>query len=157
MRKTYPRTALGLALAAAVMLFAGAAAADHSSGYKAADGLTIYYAVIPAEELRSYPEGSPEAAMLGGIRRGKNAHHLMVAVFEGKSMTRITDAQVTVRLREVGLGWSSKHLEPLTIADALTYCNFFSFDTHALYTIVIEVRRPGFPAVVTAEFEYKRH
>jgi hypothetical protein len=157
MRRNYLRTALGLALAAVVMLFAGAAVADHSSGYKAADGLTIYYAVVPAEELRSYPKGSPEAAMLGGIRRGKDAHHLMVAVFEGKSMERVTDARITVRVREVGLGWSSKHLKPLTIADALTYCNFFAFDTHALYTIVIEVRRPGSSAVVATEFEYRRH
>jgi hypothetical protein len=113
--------------------------------------------VIPAKDLRSYPKGSPEAAMGGGIRKGKNAHHLMVALFEGQSMERITDAQVTVRVREVGLGWASKHLEPLTIADALTYCNFFTFSRHALYTIVIEVRRPGSSAAVTTEFEYRRY
>jgi len=157
MRRNYLRAAFGFALAAAVMLFAGAAAADHSSGYKTADGLMIYYAVIPAEELRSYPKGSPEAAMLGDTRRGKDAHHLMVAVFEGKSMERVTDARVTVRIRETGLGWAKKRLKPMTIADALTYCNFFSFDTHALYTIVIEVRRPESSAVVATEFEYRRH
>ena len=157
MRRNYLRAAFGLAQAAAVMLFVGTAIADHSSGYKVVDGVTIYYSVIPAEALRSYPKGSPEAAMLGDIRRGKNAHHLMVALFEGKSMERITDAQVTVRVRETGLGWAKKSLEPLTIADALTYCNFFTFDNHALYTIVIEVRSPGSSAVVTTEFEFKRH
>ena len=102
MRKSYVRVAFGLVQAAVVMLFVGTALADHS-GYKAADGLTIYYAVVPAEMLRAYPEGSPEATMGGGIPRGKNVHHLMVAVFEGKSKERITDAQVTVRVRETGL------------------------------------------------------
>jgi hypothetical protein len=157
MRKNYLRTAFGLALAAVVMLFAGAAAADHSSGYKAADGLMIYYAVIPAEVLRAYPKGSPEAIAHQKIPRGKNVEHLLVAVFEGKSMARISDARVTVRVRETGMGWSKKRLEPMMLYNASTYCNFFTFDNHALYTIVIEVRRPGSSAVVTTEFKYKRH
>ncbi len=157
MRRSYVRAAFGLAQAAAVMLFVGTALADHSSGYKVADGLTIYYAVIPAEMLRAYPEGSPEATAHASIPRGKNVDHLMVALFEGKSMERITDAQVTARVRETGLGWSKKRLEPMMLYNASTYCNFFTFDNHALYTIVIDVRRPGSSAVVTTEFEYKRH
>ena len=157
MRRSYVRAAFGLAQAAVVMLFAGTALADHSSGYAVADGLTIYYAVIPAEVLRAYPKGSPEAIAHRSIPRGKNVDHLLVALFEGKSMERITDARVTVRFRETGLGWAKKRLEPMTLNDALTYCNFFTFDNHATYTIAIEVRRPGSSAVVTTEFEYKRH
>ena len=157
MRRSYLRAAFGLALTAAVMLFVGTAAADHSSGYKAADGLTIYYAVIPAEVLRAYPKGSPEAIAHRSIPRGKNVDHLLIAVFEGKSMARITDARVTVRVREIGLGWAKKRLEPMMLYDASTYCNFFTFDNHATYTIAIEVRRPESSAVVTTEFEYKRH
>ncbi|MHA1528915.1 MAG: hypothetical protein ACTSVG_07835 [Alphaproteobacteria bacterium] len=157
MRRSYSRTALGLAQAAAVMLFVGAAAADHSSGYQTADGLTIYYAVVPAEILRAYPNGSPEAIAHQNIPRGKNVEHLLVAVFEGKSMARVTDARIAVRVRETGLGWSRKPLEPRAFAGALTYCNFFTFYNHATYTIVIEVRRPGASAAVTTEFEYKRH
>ncbi len=157
MRRSYVRAAFGLAQAAVVMLFAGTALADHSSGYKVADGLTIYYAVIPAEMLRAYPEGSPEATAHASIPRGKNAHHLMVGLFEGKSMERITDAQVTARVRETGLGWTKRRLEPATIADALTYCNFFTFGNYAIYTIVIEVRRPGSSAIVTTEFTTTYH
>lgn len=157
MRRSYVRAAFGLAQAAVVMLFAGTALADHSSGYKVADGLTIYYAVIPAEMLRAYPKGSPEATAHASIPRGKNAHHLMVALFEGKSMERITDARVTARVRETGLGWTKRRLEPATIADALTYCNFFTFDNYAIYTIVIEVRRPGSSAIVTTEFTTTYH
>jgi hypothetical protein len=157
MRRSYVRTAFGLALATAVMLIVGTALADHSSGYKVADGLTIYYAVIPAEVLRAYPKGSPEAKAHASIPRGKNVDHMLVAVFEGKGMARITDARVTVRVRETGLGWAKKRLEPMMLYNASTYCNFFTFYNHATYTIVIEVRRPGSPAVVTTEFEYKRH
>ncbi len=157
MRRSYVRAAFGLALAAGVMLFVGTALADHSSGYKVADGLTIYYAVIPAEMLRAYPKGSPEATAHASIPRGKNVYHLMVGLFEGKSMERITDAQVTARVRETGLGWTKRRLEPATIADALTYCNFFTFGNYAIYTIVIEVRRPGSSAIVTTEFTTTYH
>lgn len=157
MRRSYVSAAFGLALAAVAMLFVGTAFAYHSSGYKVANGLTIYYAVIPAEILRSYPEGSPEAIAHASIPRGKNVDHLLVAVFEGESMERITDARVTVRVRETGMGWAKKRLEPMMLYNALTYCNFFTFDKHPTYTIVIEVRRPGSPAVVTTEFEYKHH
>ncbi len=157
MWRSYVRAAFGLAQAAVVMLFVGTALADHSSGYKVADGMTIYYAVIPAEMLRSYAKDSPEAIAHERIPRGKKAHHLMVALFEGESMERIKDARVTVRIRETGLGWTKKRLEPMTLNDALTYCNYFTFSSHALYTVVIEVRRPGSPAVVMTEFEYRRH
>lgn len=156
MRRSYVRAAFGLAQAAVVMLFVGTALADHS-GYNAADGLTIYYAVIPAEMLRTYAKGSPEATAHGSIPRGKHVHHLMVALFEGKSMERITDAQVTVRVRETGLGWTKRHLESMMLYDALTYCNFFTFSKLGRYTIKIEVRRPGSSAVVTTEFEYRHH
>ena len=157
MRKSYVKAAFGLAQAAVVMLFVGTAVADHSSGYQATNGLTIYYAVIPAEILRSYPKGSPEAIAHESIPRGKNVHHLLVALFEGKSMERIMDAQVIVGVRETGLGWAKKRLEPMTLNDALTYCNYFTFSSHAIYTIKIEVRRPGSSAVVTTEFEFRHH
>ncbi|MCH8167388.1 MAG: hypothetical protein IIC03_05600, partial [Proteobacteria bacterium] len=69
MRRNYLRAAFGLAQAAAVMLFVSTAVADHSSGYKVVNGLTIYYAVIPAEVLRAYPKGSPEAMAHRSIPR----------------------------------------------------------------------------------------
>ena len=156
MRKSYVRTAFGLACAAIVMLFAGTALADHS-GYKVVDGLTVYYGVIPAAVLRTFPKGSPEARAHARIPSGKHTYHLVVAVFEGDSMERVTDAQVTVRVKETGLGWIKKHLEPTTLNDAVTYCNYFTFYDHATYTLDIDVRRPGPTATVTAEFEYRNY
>ncbi len=157
MRRSYVRAAFGLAQAAVIALVVSTAHADDTSGYKVADGLTIYYAVIPAEMLRSYPKGSPEAITHRSIPGGKHVHHLMIALFEGKNMERITDAQVTVRVRETGLGWAEKRLESMMLYDALTYCNFFTFSKLGRYTIKIEVRRPESSAVVTTEFEYRHH
>ena len=157
MRKSYVRATLATALAAVVALFVGTGYAADSSGYKTVDGLTIYYAVIPAEILRLSPEGSTEATMHGGVPRGKHIHHLMVALFEGKNMKRVTDAQVTARFREIGLGWKKKQLEPFTVAGALTYGNYFTFSDLGRYTIDIEVRRPGSSDVVTTEFEFRHH
>lgn len=155
MRKSYVRTALSLALAAVVALFVGTGYAADTSGYKTVDGLTIYYAVIPAEILRAYPKDSPEAIAHNPIPRGKHVHHLMVAVFESQSMERITDAQVTARVREIGLGWIKKRLAPMTLNDAVTYCNYFTFSDLGRYMIDIDVRRPGSAETVTAEFDYR--
>jgi hypothetical protein len=136
------------------MLFVGTAPAADTSGYKVVGGLTVYYGVIPAEALRTFQKGSPEATAHARIPGGKHVHHLVVAVFEGKSMERITDAQVTARVRETGLGWTKKRLEPTTLNDALTFCNYFTFYDHTNYTIEINVRRPDAPAIVAAEFKY---
>lgn len=154
MRRSYARTAFGLTYAAVFMLFAGTALAADTSGYRTVDGVTVYYGVIPAEVLRTFPKGSPEATAHARIPGGKHVHHLVVAVFEGKDMTRITDAQVTARVRETGLGWTKKRLEPTTLNDALTFCNYFTFYDRTNYTIEINVRRPDAPAIVAAEFEY---
>lgn len=148
---------LGLALAAVLLLFSSAAFAADSSDYRTVDGLAIYYAVLPAEMIRGHPKGHPEAVMHGGVPAGKHVHHLMIAVFDGKSLERITDAQVTATVGEIGLGRTKIQLEPFTVADALTYGNYFEFSNLATYTIDIEIRRPGSPRAVETRFEYRHH
>jgi hypothetical protein len=157
MRKSYVRTAFGLAQAVVFALVVGTPLSADTSGYKVVDGLTVYYGVIPAKALREYPKGSPEAKAHARIPGGKHVHHLVVAVFEGDHMERITDAQVTARVRETGLGWTKKRLEPTTLNDALTFCNYFTFYDRTNYTIEIDVRRLGAPATVATKFEYRRH
>lgn len=148
---------LGLAQAAVLLLFSSAAFAADSSDYRVVDGLAIYYAVLPAEMIRGHPKEHPEAVMHGGVPAGKHVHHLMIALFDGKSLERITDAQVTATVGEIGLAQTKKQLEPFTVADALTYGNYFEFSNLATYTVAIEVRRPGSPSVIETRFEYRHH
>jgi hypothetical protein len=138
-------------------MFSNAAFATDSSDYKVVDGIAIYYAAIPAEIIRGHPKGHPEAVMHGGVPDGRHVHHLLIALFDGDSLERITDAKVTANISEVGLAPNKLELEPFTVAGALTYGNYFEFSNLATYTIDIEVRRPGSPRAVETRFEYKHH
>ena len=153
MRRSYVRATLAIVLTATAILFVGPALADHS-GIKTANGLTIYYTVIPTDALRTFSQDSPEAITHSRIPKGKHVHHLLVAVLDGKNMERITDAKVTARVREVGLGWKKKHLEPATFNNELTYCNYFTFYDHTNYTIDIDAQRSNSSDIVTAEFQH---
>ena len=156
-KRGLPGAALGLVQVAVLLLYSGAAFAATSSDSRIVDGLAIYYAVLPAEIIRGHPKEHPEAVMHGGVPKGKHVHHVMIALFDGKSLERITDAQVTATVGEIGLVGRKKQLEPFTVANALTYGNYFEFSTSATYTVDIEIRQPGSPRVVETRFDYKHH
>lgn len=136
---------------------AGVSIASEPADYKVADGIGIYYAVLPAEIVRGHPKGHPEATMHGGVPSGKHIHHVMVALFEGETLDRITDAEVQATVLEIGLSGETKNLEPFTIAGALTYGNYFEMPSQTVYRIKVEVRRPDSQKVVKTVFEYTHH
>jgi hypothetical protein len=154
---SFSGSVLGLALAVVLLLFSTAAGAADSSGYQVIDGLAIYYAVIPAEIVRGHPKGHPEAVMHGGVPKGKHVHHIMVALFDSTGQERITDAQVTATIGEVGLAAKEIQLEPFTIAGALTYGNYVEVSELATYAIDLAIKRPGPTPVVGTRFAYQHH
>jgi hypothetical protein len=154
MRKPYEKAAFGLACSVAAMLIASAALATDISGHRVVDGLDVYFGVVPARVLREFPKDSQEAAMHRFIPMGKRKHHMLVSLFESDDMQRVTDAQVTVRIREPGFGWTTKHLYPTTLNGNLTYCNYFTFYDNTNYMIGIDVLRRDMPEMITAEFSY---
>jgi hypothetical protein len=149
--------AMMLGIAAIVMFGTGAASAADTSDYKVVDGVLIYYAVLPAEMIRTYPKESPEARMHGGVPGGKHVHHIQVALFDSTSNERITDAQVTATINEVGLPGTELKLEPFMIAGSLTYGNYFEFSNLEIYTITIRLKRPASPDIVEVKFDYRHH
>lgn len=144
-------------LAALLLLFSGAAFADDSNGLMVADGLLIYYSVIPAEMIRTYPKNSEESRMHGGIPDGRHIHHIQVALFDAKTNERITDAHATATISEPGLAGSTVELEPFSVQGAITYGNYFKFLNLVTYTIEIRVEHSGFAKVVEERFEYRHH
>ena len=50
-----PDGGLGSAVAAVLVLFSSTVFAADSSDYRVVDGLTVYYAVLPAEMIRGHP------------------------------------------------------------------------------------------------------
>ena len=147
--------ALRQILAAVLVVFSGAAYAQSSSDYAVVDGVAVYYAVLPAEMLRSYPQGSGEAKMHGGVPGGKHVHHLQIALLDAKTSARIEDARVSARVTEIGLGGTEKLLEPFQIGDALTYGGYFEFQKRDLYEIRVRAVLPEGGRVIEKTFEYR--
>jgi hypothetical protein len=141
---------------AAIAVLAGIAPAfaQDIAPYKLAGGLAVYLGVIPAEMITGHPKGHAEAQMHGGVPSGRHVHHVMVAIFDDASGQRITDAVVTANAAGLGLAGTEKTLEPMTIADAVTYGTYFDLPGRDRYRIRIEIARPGAARPVIAEFEY---
>lgn len=157
MTRALLRRLMCLVPAGGFVLMCGAALGDDPTGYTSVGGLGVYYAVLPAELIRGYPKGSPEFRMHGGPPGGEHIHHVMVALFDGKTMERITDAEVTASVAEIGLAGTVRELEPMPIANAMTYGNYFRLSNLATYRITLEIQRPGSADAVTTSFEYKHH
>lgn len=157
MKRNLLRKLACLAQVAILVSIAGVSIASQPGDYIIADGIGIYYAVLPAEMIRGHPKGHPEATMHGGVPSGKHVHHVMVALFEGKTLDRITDAEVKATVSEIGLSGETKNLEPFTVAGALTYGNYFEMPSQTIYRIRVEVRRPSSQKIVKTVFEYTHH
>jgi hypothetical protein len=150
-----PIAVLAPALALSSALFAAPAAADTHSGYLVDRGVAVYYAIIPAEIIRGHPKQHPEATMHGGVPGRPHVHHLLVALFEAKSLERIVDAEVTATVGELGLAGQQKKLEPFTVAGALTYGNYFEMQPRTEYRVRVNIARRGSPDAAKVEFGFK--
>jgi len=149
------RRTLRAGIAAILMASAGAALAQTTSDFVVVDDVTIYFAVLPAEMLRSYPSGSEETRMHGGVPGGKHVHHVQVALFDANSGARLTDAEVVATVTEVGLGGTRKALDPFTIGDAETYGGYFELQPRQHYGVTIQATFPGDGRVVEQTFDYE--
>jgi hypothetical protein len=148
------RTYLGLIGALLVGLFVAVnpAVAAEGGETKTVGGLTVYLGVVPAELVKGPGPHSTERPMHGGAPRGSHEHHIVVAVFDSATNARIEDATVTAKVSGLGLSGPQKTLEPMKIADTITYGAYFNL-TADLYTIRVTVQRPGAQSVVL-DFKY---
>ena len=111
-------------------------------------GVSVYLGIIPAEIVKGHP------TLHGGIPTGPHEYHVVAAVFDAANSARITDATVTARVAAVGLAGPEKTLEPMNIANTITYGEFFRLPGADLYTIRVSVQRPGSQHPVVVEFKY---
>lgn len=145
----------GLVLAATLIAAAAAAQVRDLSPYKVVGGVGIYLGVLPSEMIRDRPGEQTDVTMHGGVPGGFHHHHVMVALFEGEGGKRITDARVLAKVAEVGLATDEKELEPMTVAGAMTYGNYFRMQSPGSYRISVQIRRPGSARPIEAQFEYR--
>ena len=138
-----------LALLTAWLAWYPAIAADLGEA-KTAGGLTVYIGVVPAEIVKGQYAAGPVAH--GRVPTGVHEYHVVAAVFDAATNARVSDATVRAKVSGLGLSGPEKALEPMKIADTLTYGAFFNL-VPDLYTIKLTVERPSAPPV-RVEFKY---
>ena len=151
------RIALGLLGVVSLLLMgqSGAAIADTKGDKKIVGNVVIYMGLLPAEMIRGYPADHPEASMHGGAPKGVGAYHVVFALFSAKTGQRITNADVTARVNEMGLAGEEKNLEPMEIAGTETYGNYFPMIGAGPFRITLTIHLPGDPGELRAVFEHK--
>ena len=117
-------------------------------------GTAIYIGVMPAEVVRGHAPEHAERGMHGGAPPGEN--HLVVALFDAGTGRRVTDAEVTATISGTGLDRVEKRLEPMTIAGAVSYGNYFYMTGAGPYRIELRILRGRAAGAIRARFEWKR-
>lgn len=146
-----------LASAAMISMLAATASAQQveQGQHARVDGVDIYYGMLPAPLVGKHPPTHEERAMHGGVSGRKNAHHLVVALFDS-SGKRIADAQVQATVAELAMPGARKRLDPMSIDTAASYGGYFELPGEGPYRIAIEARLPGVSQPVAAQFEFRR-
>jgi hypothetical protein len=152
MARTASRLLAPLALTAALAMMSLAAADDL---YREADGLAVYLGLLPAEMVRGQPPRHLEERMHGGPPRGEHAYHLTVAVFDAGTGARIEDAKVEAEVARIGLRGPRRTLEPMALADTITYGGYVTFGGRGLFRIRLWITTPDRPEPVGISFDHR--
>lgn len=138
-------------LAAAMMVAVGGALANDR--YQTAFGLAVYLGIVPAALVRGHPPNDAEGAMHGGAGSGRHQQHVVVAVFDAETGVRVENARVTARIAGRGdVGRQAIGLEPMTIADTVTYGAFVTLPGNDRYEISVDISVPGRARTVSVKF-----
>jgi hypothetical protein len=128
--------------------------AAEDAQFKTVDGLAVYLGVVPAAIVKGHPSGHAEQTMHGGVPAGRNEYHIVVAVFDVVTSERVSDAIVRAEVSGLGLAGPRKTLEPMTIAQTITYGGFFDLPGRDIYTVELEIQRPD-TKPVAVNFTYE--
>ena len=116
-------------------------------------GLTAYLGIVPAALVRDHvartlnamhePSGHPDE------------HHVMVALFDTATGARVIDATVQAKLTAEASPPLEGPLQPMTVAGALTYGNYFLLASERPYIVAVTVQRPLTAAPFVFHFGYR--
>jgi len=156
MKASQLKTLLHVVVLSIATLGAGAAFAADSTTHKVVHGVAIYLGVLPAEMILGHPKPHTEAEMHGGVPAGQHQYHVTVSLFDAASGKRISGVKVSARVYEINRAGTQKKLEPMLIADTISYGNYFNMlTTNNPYRIRVLIELPGVAGVIETEFEYQ--
>lgn len=149
------RTALALAGAAVTLPRAASAQGAVDANSMVLDGVLAYLGVLPAAMVRGHPGSHPEGTMHGGVPEGRHQYHLVLALFDAASGERIETARVSVEIMGLGhIGGTRLDLEPMMIADTVTWGTFVELPGRDSYAISFSVVLPGRAKAILFPFSY---
>ncbi len=136
---------------------AGKAAAVPAGMHKVVGGLDIYLGFVPASKLRSYPEGSVERLMHGGVPGGSDQYHANVSVLDRTSKAPIPSAKVELQIEQPGLSSETRVLEPVVINNVASYGHYVRLKPKTSYVVTVRVLSGDSPQPTEARFEHRRY
>jgi len=121
------------------------------------DRLDVNLGVMAAEVLRDqYAPDSAEARAFGGFPETDDTYLVTVALTDRASGARIDNASVTATVHPLGMGGTTKTLQPATLGKAMTYGNYFRMPRSGMYEIEIMVERPNVRGSDMVRLKYRR-
>ena len=143
-----------MGVAALSWAFPGPSVAE-SEGSRTVEGLNVYLGVLPAAMVRQQLKADTGKAPHGGPPPGAHVYHVTVAVFDAASGERRQDLNVRARVLSLGLSGPEKVMLPMTIAETVTYGNYFVLPPNDTYKVQVEIRQPGQAEPVRTDFVYE--
>jgi hypothetical protein len=116
--------------------------ANDDEYHKTVAGMDVYIGIIPVEIIQGR-KLLHELNMHGGETSGKNLYHLVVALFDKKSMKRISTVKIKANISVPESSGSTKFLDKMEVNNIVTYGNYFSFPRTTPYYIRLNLDVPG--------------
>jgi len=118
--------------------------------------MDVFLGIVSAKSLLTYPSGSVERSMHGGVPEGSDYYHVNVSLQDHASQATITDAHVAVQIEQAGTGATdraSRTLELAPMPQLASFGNYAQFRRNTPYLITVQIRTPTAVQPVEARFE----
>ena len=116
------------------------------------DGIEVHFGLVGAERLRSFPSGSSEARMHGGVPAGRGHYHVNVTLFDAASHAGLVGATVEVEVTQAGVATQRKDLETLAGQGAASYGQYVRLAPKVPPAFTVRIRPAASTHVAVARF-----
>ena len=132
----------------AAMVIFNVASSEHLSWHQRTLSYDVFLGVVPASIARQDENlvRLHRMAPHGTAKQGRSTYHVLVAIFRPSGMERVVDASVVAEIVEndlIHVKRTNKPLEMMSMAGAVTYCNFFDLHWNGKYRIQVGIHEPG--------------